>query len=158
MAHSGEKNRKKNAHGPSLPSDQKLFRRIYRCERRTWLPEVKTGRSLKPNWKAYAKVNKERRIAGSYPKSSTPLMFRALAQKFLAKPRSTLAFEHASSCCFNTSTNCPVAKGFHGTTWVVKRYLKETSKDILAIGQAIEEYTKKVVQMHCLAQNFAAKL
>ena len=86
------------------------------------------------------------------------MMFCALAQKFLAKPRSTLAFEHASSCCFKTSTKSPAARGFHGTTWVVKRYLKETSKDILAIGQAMEEYTQKVVQMHCPAQNFAAKL
>lgn len=44
--------------------------------------------------------------------------------------------------------------------WVVRRYLEKTWEDIIAIGQALEEHAKKVVQMHYLhvAQNFAAKL
>ncbi|CAH3144516.1 unnamed protein product [Pocillopora meandrina] len=49
-------------------------------------------------------------------------------------------------------------RGFNGSTWVVKRYLEKAAVDIIAIGQTLEEHTKKVVQMHCLAQNFAAKL
>ena len=49
-------------------------------------------------------------------------------------------------------------RGFNGSTWVVKKYLKKAADDILTIGQTIEEQTKKVVQMHYLARNFAAKL
>ena len=49
-------------------------------------------------------------------------------------------------------------RGFQGSTWVVKRYLEKASEDIIAIGQTLEEHTKKVVQMHYLARNFAAKL
>ena len=48
-------------------------------------------------------------------------------------------------------------RGFQGSTWVVKRYLDKASKDILAIGQTLEKHTKKVVQKHYLAGNFAAK-
>lgn len=49
-------------------------------------------------------------------------------------------------------------RGIQGSTWVVKRYLEKASEDIIAIGQTLDEHTKKVVQMHYLAQNFAAKL
>ena len=49
-------------------------------------------------------------------------------------------------------------RGFQGSTWVVKRDLEKASEDIIAIGQTLEEHTKKVVQMHYLARNFAAKL
>ena len=49
-------------------------------------------------------------------------------------------------------------RGFNGSTWVVKKYLKKAADDIITIGQTIEEQTKKVVQMHYLARNFAAKL
>ena len=49
-------------------------------------------------------------------------------------------------------------RGFQGSTWVVKRYLEKASEDIIAIGQTLEEHTKRVVQMHYLARNFAAKL
>ena len=49
-------------------------------------------------------------------------------------------------------------RGFNGSTWVVKRYLEKAAVDIVAIGQTLEEHTKKVVQMHYLARNFAAKL
>ena len=47
---------------------------------------------------------------------------------------------------------------FKGSTWVVKRYLENAKKDILELGQSLEEHTKKVVQMHYLARNFTAKL
>ena len=40
----------------------------------------------------------------------------------------------------------------------MERYLEKAAVDILAIGQTLEEHTKKVVQMHYLARNFAAKL
>ena len=45
-----------------------------------------------------------------------------------------------------------------GSTWVVKRYLEHAKKDIVELGQSLEEHTKKVVQMHYLARNFTAKL
>ena len=41
---------------------------------------------------------------------------------------------------------------------MVKRYLEKASEDIIAIGQTLQEHTKRVVQMHYLARNFAAKL
>ena len=47
---------------------------------------------------------------------------------------------------------------FKGSTWVVKRYLENAKKDIVELGQSLEEHTKKVVQMHYLARNFTAKL
>ena len=47
---------------------------------------------------------------------------------------------------------------YKGSTWVVKRYLENAKKDILELGQSLEEHTKKVVQMHYLARNFTAKL
>ena len=34
-------------------------------------------------------------------------------------------------------------RGFQGSTWVVKRYLEKASGDIIAIGQTLEEHTKK---------------
>lgn len=46
--------------------------------------------------------------------------------------------------------NCP--------TWVIKRYLPEALKSIDEVGQTIEEHTRKVVQMHLLARNFALQL
>lgn len=50
------------------------------------------------------------------------------------------------------------AKGFESTTWVIKKYLPKTVSDIQATGQTVEQHTKKVVQMHYLARNFAARL
>ena len=49
-------------------------------------------------------------------------------------------------------------KNFSHKTWVVKRYLPKSLEDIKATGQTPEQHTKKVVQMHYLARNFAAKL
>ena len=46
-------------------------------------------------------------------------------------------------------------KSHHG---VVKRYLEQTVSDIHELGQTVEQQTKKGVQMHYLARNFAAKL
>ena len=39
---------------------------------------------------------------------------------------------------------------FKGSTWVVKRCLGNGKKDILGLGQSLEEHTKKVVQMDYL--------
>ena len=43
-------------------------------------------------------------------------------------------------------------------TWVIKKYLPKSISDIQATGQSIEQHTKKVVQMHYLARNFAGRL
>ena len=43
-------------------------------------------------------------------------------------------------------------------TWVVKKFLPEAITGIEALGQTIEGQTRKAVQMHCLAQNFALQL
>ena len=48
-------------------------------------------------------------------------------------------------------------KEFQGT-WVIKKHLPKSISDIQATGQPIEQQTKKVVQMHYLARNFAALL
>ena len=50
------------------------------------------------------------------------------------------------------------AKGFESTTWVIEKYLPQSVSDIQATGQTVEQHTKKVVQMHYLARNFAARL
>ena len=50
------------------------------------------------------------------------------------------------------------AKGFEANTWVIKKYLATSVSDIEATGQTVEQHTKKVVQMHYLARNFAARL
>lgn len=47
---------------------------------------------------------------------------------------------------------------FNKSTWVVKRYLPKAISDIIALGQTVEQQSKKVVQMHYLARNFAAQL
>ena len=49
------------------------------------------------------------------------------------------------------------SREFKGSTWVIKRYLENTNKDILELGQSLEEHTKKEGQMHYLARNFTAK-
>ena len=49
--------------------------------------------------------------------------------------------------------------GFSGVTWVVKRYLPRVCKEIVNdLNQTMEQHTKKVVQMHALAKNFAGQL
>ena len=48
-------------------------------------------------------------------------------------------------------------KEFQGT-WVIKKYLPKSISDIQTTGQSIEQHTKKVVQVHYLARNFAALL
>ena len=50
------------------------------------------------------------------------------------------------------------AKGFEANTWVIKKYLATSVSDIETTGQTVEQHTKKVVQMHYLARNFAARL
>ena len=46
---------------------------------------------------------------------------------------------------------------FCKTTWVVKRYLETSVQDIHSTNQTVEHHTQKVVQMHYLARNFAAR-
>ena len=48
--------------------------------------------------------------------------------------------------------------GFQNCKWVVKKYLPAAVENIEAIKQTLEQHTKKVVQMHMLAKNIAAKL
>lgn len=50
------------------------------------------------------------------------------------------------------------AAEFSKVTWVVKRYLERAVEDIAATKQTVEQHTKKVVQMHYLSRNFAARL
>ena len=47
---------------------------------------------------------------------------------------------------------------FEHCQWVVKRYKESAAKEIEETNQTLEAHTKKVVQMHYLAQTFAAKL
>ena len=49
-------------------------------------------------------------------------------------------------------------KGFDHTSWVVKKYLAKTVSDIEILGQTVEQHTRKVVQMPCLARNFTARM
>ena len=47
---------------------------------------------------------------------------------------------------------------FSSRKWVVKRYIQNTIKGIHDLGQTVEQHTRKVVQMHLLARNFASQL
>ena len=47
---------------------------------------------------------------------------------------------------------------FKGTIWVLKRYLPHAVKGIEDIGETVKDHTRKVVQMHLLARNFASQL
>lgn len=47
--------------------------------------------------------------------------------------------------------------GFEDRIWVVKKYLK-TAVDTIDTNQTTEQHTRKVVQMHMLSKNLAAKL
>ena len=49
------------------------------------------------------------------------------------------------------------AKNISGKTWVIKKYLPDAAKTISEIGETAESHTRKVVQMHHLAANMAAK-
>ena len=49
-------------------------------------------------------------------------------------------------------------KDYSYTTWVVKRYLDKSLEDMRTLGQTPEQHTKKSVQLHYLARNFAAQL
>lgn len=54
------------------------------------------------------------------------------------------------------ATSC--TETFAGTTWVVKRYLPAALEIISDAHLKTEMHTKKVVQMHMLAKNFADQL
>ena len=47
---------------------------------------------------------------------------------------------------------------YSNTAWVVKKYLPETVKIVEETHQTVEAHTRKVVQMHMLARNFALQL
>lgn len=49
-------------------------------------------------------------------------------------------------------------KEYSYTTWVVKLYLKKSLEVMRTLGQTLEQHTKKSVQLHYLARNFAAQL
>jgi len=49
-------------------------------------------------------------------------------------------------------------KDFAKSEWVIKRYKESAIKEIEEIQQTLAGHTKKVVQMHHLARNFAARL
>lgn len=51
-----------------------------------------------------------------------------------------------------------ITAGFHNCKWVVKKYLPAAVDNIKVVKQTVEQHTKKVVQMHMLAKNIAAKL
>ncbi|XP_031556854.1 myosin heavy chain kinase D-like [Actinia tenebrosa] len=66
-------------------------------------------------------------------------------------PLGTGAFRMA----FKATSKTP---GFEGKPWVVKKYLKQTIDTIKQLKQDVEQQTRKVVQMHMLAQNMCLKL
>ena len=49
-------------------------------------------------------------------------------------------------------------KDYSYTPWVVKKYLPKSVEDMRSLSQSPEEHTKKAVQLHYLARNFAAQL
>ena len=51
-----------------------------------------------------------------------------------------------------------LARGFANKTWVVKKFKEKSIEGLENMMQTVEQHTKKVVQMHCLARNIAAKL
>eukprot|EP00794_Sanderia_malayensis_P021040 gene21040-23095_t len=51
-----------------------------------------------------------------------------------------------------------ITPGFCNTIWVVKRYLPEALNTNKKVGQTVEEHTKKAIQTHLLAKNFAQVL
>ena len=51
-----------------------------------------------------------------------------------------------------------ITEGFKEVTWVVKKYLESASEIIKATQETEESHTKKSVQMHYLARNFASQL
>ena len=51
-----------------------------------------------------------------------------------------------------------MSKDLGTAVWVVKEYLEDAAVAIARSNQTIEQHTKKVVQMHMLARNFAQRL
>jgi len=56
---------------------------------------------------------------------------------------------------FKATSKTPV---FESKVWVVKKYLLQTVNTIKELGQDVEQQTRKVVQMHMLAQNLCNQL
>ena len=51
-----------------------------------------------------------------------------------------------------------IIEGFKEVTWVVEKYLESASEIIKATQETEESHTRKSVQMHYLARNFASQL
>lgn len=51
-----------------------------------------------------------------------------------------------------------ITDGLNEVTWVIKKYLKSASEIVKATQETEESHTKKSVQMHYLARNFASQL
>ena len=51
-----------------------------------------------------------------------------------------------------------ITQRFSDTTWVIKCYLPDALNTIQTVGQTVEEHTKKAIQTHLLAKNFAEML
>ena len=66
-------------------------------------------------------------------------------------PIGTGGFRHAYKATSQT-------EGFEKTPWVVKKNLEKTVEEITLMEQTIEQHTRKNVQIHNPARNFAAKL
>lgn len=47
---------------------------------------------------------------------------------------------------------------FKDNVWVIKRYLEKAKDGIASTNQTVEQHTRKAVQMHYLARNFASQL
>ena len=69
----------------------------------------------------------------------------------LQNPLGTGGFRQAFKATTNNTT-------YSKTAWVVKKYLPETVKIVEETHQTVEAHTRKVVQMHMLARNFALQL
>ena len=69
----------------------------------------------------------------------------------LQNPLGTGGFRQAFKATTNNTT-------YSNTAWVVKKYLPETVKIVEETHQTVETHTRKVVQMHMLARNFALQL
>ena len=85
-----------------------------------------------------------------FPKSLSVLEMLKMG-KVLDKKKALGAFREAHKA----TTMHPQ---FAYSTWVVKYYLPKAQKDIEEANQSLESHTKKTVQIHMLARNFAIQL
>ncbi|XP_077869811.1 transient receptor potential cation channel subfamily M member 6-like [Saccoglossus kowalevskii] len=79
------------------------------------------------------------------------LMPRVVEFTIDKEPFGTGGFRHAFKGVSRTAN-------FNTSVWVIKKYLPDALKSIQDTHQTVEQHTKKVVQMHALATNFANQL